>query len=367
MFSLQQFFKAGLILVSLFALWSCDRGPVYDSLQGQIFATTYYIRFQQPEQRLPLAPLQAEIDARLAELDQIFSSYKADSELNQFNRLPALQANTSASAPLNSAAMTADSGLAHRSKDFIALFRLSQQIFTASAGAFDPSIGPLVNLWGFGPELSIEHFQRQPSQQQIDAALQQLNFAKLILAGDEIIKPAAVSLDFSAVAKGYAVDQVLALLADKGVQHMMVEIGGELATRGLNAEAKPWRIGVEAPAELRQQTLSVLRLEAAQLATSGDYRNYFEHQGVRYSHTLDPRTGKPIRHRLASVTVLADSVAAADAWATALMVLGDEAGVALAQKLNLDALFVVRKQQQFELLQTGNMAQYLQSDMQAMR
>ena len=111
----------------------------------------------------------------------------------------------------------------------------------------------------------------------------------------------------------------------------------------------------------------MLRLEDAQLATSGDYRNYFEHQGVRYSHTLDPRTGKPIRHRLASVTVLADSVAAADAWATALMVLGDEAGVALAQKLNLDALFVVRKQQQFELLQTGNMAQYLQSDMQAMR
>ncbi|NRA42899.1 MAG: FAD:protein FMN transferase, partial [Pseudomonadales bacterium] len=121
---------------------------MYDSLQGQIFATTYYIRFQQPEQRLPLAPLQAEIDARLAELDQIFSSYKADSELNQFNRLPALQANTSASDPLDSAAMKADSGLAHRSKDFIALFKLSQQIFTASAGAFDPSIGPLVNLWG---------------------------------------------------------------------------------------------------------------------------------------------------------------------------------------------------------------------------
>ena len=344
-----QYLKAGLIVVSLFALWACaDKSPVYAQMQGRIFATTYSLQFRQPAEALDVDALQAEVDARLKQLDYIFSTYKSDSELSQFN---AIQSTAEGSFPEIALPI---------SPEFVEVFELSKRIYTLSNGAFDPSIGPLVNLWGFGPKLSIENFQQQPSEADIENALLTLNFDQQAVYPESITKTQAIYLDFSAVAKGYAVDQLVKLLESKGIKHMMVEIGGELATRGQSSRGGNWKIGVEAPENALNKTFSVLSLSKASVATSGDYRNYFEYEGVRYSHTLDPRSGKPIHHKLASVTVVADNVAEADAWATALMVLGEQEGFLLAQKLGLNALFIMRKESGFAVAKTGEIDQYIQ-------
>jgi thiamine biosynthesis lipoprotein len=216
-----------------------------------------------------------------------------------------------------------------------------------SGGAFDITVGPLVNLWGFGPDPMLFV---APDAVLIRQTLTKIGYQKLLFDDqNQRVKKIEVSLylDLSAIAKGYAVDKVGALLEEYGISHYMVEIGGELRLKGHNIKQKPWRIAIEKPSSEQRVIQKVLPLSNISLATSGDYRNFFESEGVRFSHTIDPRSGSPIRHDLASVTVLSETTMKADALATALMVLGDEEGGRMAERENIAALFIIKTKDGF--------------------
>jgi len=256
-------------------------------------------------------------------VDQKMSTYKPQSELSRFND-------------------STDSGQFSLSAATVEVLVVARQVYDLSKGAFDPTIGPLVDAWGFGPQ----EVAGVPSQEEIDALLGQIGFNKVdVDEGQQTVsKPLSqLRIDLSAIAKGYAVDQVAAMLLEKGYQNFMVEIGGETVVHGNNEHGRPFRIGVERPSVGGGRALlDVLSLTDLAVATSGDYRNYREVEGIRVSHTIDPRTGRPIDHRLASVSVVHRSCTYADAMATALNVLGPEDGMALARSEKLAAQFVVR-------------------------
>jgi thiamine biosynthesis lipoprotein len=201
----------------------------------------------------------------------------------------------------------------------------------------------LVDLWGFGPKATGDLI---PSDQDITVALKNTGFDGVVLKGLILTKNKPVALDLSAVAKGYAVDIVSNYLEMSALPDYLVEVGGEIRVSGFNSEGMPWRVAIEQP-QLLASVNKIVGLTDISIATSGDYRNYFERDGIRYSHTIDPRTGKPIDHNLASVTVLIDSCAEADAWATAFSVLGAQQSIELAEKLDLAMYMLVRQNDQF--------------------
>jgi thiamine biosynthesis lipoprotein len=226
------------------------------------------------------------------------------------------------------------------SLEFFEVLTIAQTVWLNSNGALDPSVGPLVDLWGFGPSPGEDQI---PSEKQITIALATVGFDAVIIDSSDqsIIKTRPVVIDLSAVAKGYAVDLVADLLEMNALPDYLIEVGGETRVSGLNPQGQPWRLAIESPL-LIGQIETVLALTSGAVATSGDYRNYFERDGIRYSHTIDPRDGKPIIHTLASVTVLADTCAEADAWATALLVLGNTEGLDLANRLGLAVYMLAR-------------------------
>ena len=292
-------------------------------LQGKTMGTTFRVKLAGV---IPETHSQALLDAVQAELDAVdaaMSTYKATSELSQFNGLQVGAAQI-LSQP------TAD------------VLTLALRVGAKSDGAFDVTVGPLVEAWGFGPK----GVQRVPDDATLTALRGAVGAAR-VLRFDPKTRAlskttAGVHLDFSAIAKGYGVDRVAARLTKEGVPGFMVEVGGEVRTHGRRADKKPWRIGIERPNPAGGGVAQVVVVQEQALATSGDYRNYREANGVRISHTIDPRTGRPIGHGLASVSVLAASCAEADAWATALNVLGPEAGLALADREGLAAYLLIR-------------------------
>ncbi|MEO1497078.1 MAG: FAD:protein FMN transferase [Planctomycetota bacterium] len=272
--------------------------------------------------------LQIRIAERLAELNRRLSTYDPESELSQFN-----------------AAVTDAWVLVSPETARVVSYAL--QVAAESAGRFDPTVGPVVNLWGFGPDGSRSE---PPAPAELDEALQRVGHELVAARTDQ--EPAlrkgepSVYLDLSAVAKGYGVDAIAEVVELFGYSDYLVEIGGEVVGRGTKL-GQPWRVGVEradAPvADLNGQRLqTVVELRDRALATSGDYRNFFEHDGERYSHTIDPLTGRPVDHDLATVTVLAETCMQADALATALLVLGPVAGYDWAVERDIAALFVSR-------------------------
>ena len=223
--------------------------------------------------------------------------------------------------------------------DMAALIADAQAISKATNGAFDITVGPVVDLWGFGPDPKPETI---PTDAQL-AALKPLvgyEMIKVRLQPASVKKAAANAIDLSAIAKGYGVDRVADWLAEQGIHNYLVEIGGELRTNGTKPEGQSWRIAIESPANGARSVFEVVRVENSAIATSGNYRNYFEEAGVRYSHTLDPQTLRPVRHKLASVTVMADNAATADALATALMVMGEIEGPKWAQAQQMPSYFI---------------------------
>ncbi len=254
-------------------------------------------------------------------VDFTMSTYREDSELSAFNR--------------------------HGTEPFavseamIEVVSEAQRIAGLSAGAFDITVGPLVDAWGFGPET----VEDPPDADAIAALMAEFGFQKLEIdpAGRTLQKDsAALRCDLSAIAKGYAVDRVALGLSSLGLVDFMVEIGGEVRAMGRNAAGGAWRIGIERPETGRGDLWSAVALEDAAMATSGDYRNYYERDGVRISHTIDPRTGRPIAHRLASVSVIHPSCMTADALATAINVLGPDEGRELVEREGLAALLLIR-------------------------
>jgi len=322
--------KRGSVLLTLvFLLVACQQQqsaakktyPLHYS--DAIFGTTFTIKVSNLPDSVSTKEVRGQVKQLLDNLNAHMSTYQPDSELSVIN---ANQSNDwlSVSTPLYT------------------VLKQAQKISELSSGAFDITVGPLVNLWGFGPDpISFV----APADTVIKQHLTTLGYQNLLFNDkNQTIKKtiAELYLDLSAIAKGYAVDQVGLLLESLGITDYMVEIGGELKLKGHNISNKPWRIAVEKPSAGNRMIQKVLPLSDISLATSGDYRNYFELEGVRFSHTIDPRTGKPITHKLASITILSDTTMKADALATALMVLGSEQGFELAEQQNIAALFIIK-------------------------
>ena len=270
-----------------------------------------------------LESLRADVQSALDGVDLAMSLYRPASELMRLNRQPA-------AAPLA------------LSPGLFEVLATAQQVSELSQGAFDVSVAPLVNAWGFGPE---KHRTVPPeAQRQAQQAEVGWHGLRLDAAQHTAVKShGGLQADLGGIAKGHGVDLAARALDDAGIGHYMVEVGGEVRTRGRNAQGRAWQIGIEQPDAVPQRARRVLPLSGLAMATSGDYRLFFEQAGTRYSHASDPHTAAPIRHGLASVTVVADSCMRADALATALIVLGPGRGLALAQQLGLPALFIVRE------------------------
>lgn len=314
---------AGGMAVAFGACAGQPPGPDLDVFRGESMGTRWQVSLVSPglspERRVELSGV---IQAALDRVDSLMSHYRADSELSRFNGSAGL-----APFPVSS--------------DTLEVLRVALDVGTLSGGALDVTVAPLVNAWGFGPAAPPEH---PPSEDRIAELLEAVGLDRIR------VDPAAstlertrpgVELDLSAVAKGYAVDLVAERLAAEGLQNLLVEVGGEVRTMGRNASGEPWQVGIELPQSGLPALHGIVPLSGLAMATSGEYRNFRIVDGIRASHTIDPRSGRPIRHRLASVSVVATTCARADALATALNVLGPEAGWELALAEQLAALFLV--------------------------
>lgn len=290
--------------------------------QGPTMGTSFHVTVKGKYQ----AKINAQLGALLADIDAKMSTYKKTSELSRFNAMGA--------------------GCMPMSADTLQVVKTAQHIYKQSGGSFDPSVGALVDLWGFGAQ---KH-QSVPTTAQIQAAKAQLGFQHIRIDQQQLCKNHGdIRMDLSAIAKGYAVDVLADYLKNQGFEHFLVEVGGELYAYGKKDARKPWRIGIETPNQNQGQAFKehALPLSNVAVATSGDYRNYFEKDGVRYSHSIDPKTGSPIRHKLASVTVLAENCTLADGWATALMVAGEQEGLKIANQQHLAAYFIYKTKDGF--------------------
>lgn len=306
-------------------LTGCQAEPDYLRLGGSTMGTYYQVTA-----RCPADPTER-IEATLAEVNAQMSTYLPDSELSRLNRAP-LEQWLPVSAPL--------------AEVLAAAAELGQR----SHGAFDVTVGPLVDLWGFGAGSSRDA-SRVPDAAALALARERVGMHHVEISRDppRVRRHADVSIDLSAIAKGHGVDRVFDELGAMGCSDRLVDIGGEVRTRGSGPSGAGWRIGIEVPDPDSQGGVQrVVSPGDGALATSGDYRNFFEADGRRYSHTIDPRTGRPITHGLAAVTVAHPLAMWADGWATALNVLGPEAGFELAVDQGLPALFIVRGESGFQ-------------------
>ena len=291
-------------------------------LEGPTMGTRWSVVLDGPRSPERLAALQKDIESLLADVNASMSTYDPESELSRFNRR-AETTPVEVSAPLAS------------------VIALSLEVHRGSGGTFDVTVGPLVEAWGFGAK---KRGDEVPTEEELAELLPRVGSDKLHLDGRMLSKDhPQLQVDLSAVAKGDAVDRVSDLLLERGEPNHLVEIGGELRARGKNARGEAFRVGIEEPdPSLRQVRLAVV-LDDKALASSGNYRNYFEADGQRFAHTIDPKTGRPVRHPLQAVSVLHDTCGAADAWATALMAAGPDGAWTLAEENGLDVLLLVEK------------------------
>ncbi|MDD6510821.1 MAG: FAD:protein FMN transferase [Prevotella sp.] len=285
----------------------------YQHDSGLVFGTSYNITYQSNDNLKP------EIEKALAEVDASLSPFNEKSVITHVNK---------------NEAVTLDD-------HFITVFRLSSEIYKDTEGAFDITVAPLVNAWGFGFKNGIT-----PDRHAIDSLMQFVGFDKVKLQDGKIIKTDdRLMLDCSAIAKGYGVDAVARLLESKGIDNYMVEIGGEIVASGENPKGAPWRIGVSKPDDdsvnVSNEIQGIINISNRAMATSGNYRNFYYKGGKKYAHTIDPKTGCPVQHSILSATVVSDECAKADAYATAFMVMGlDKAKAVLARHKDMMAYFI---------------------------
>jgi thiamine biosynthesis lipoprotein len=331
-----------LVLLALGWWYSTTRTSQEPPVQlgGATMGTTYSVTLLgMPDGTAP-EQLQTEIDRILAGVNQRMSTYDPQSELSRFN------ANDS-------------TDWIDISPELLDVLQEALRISRLTGGAFDVTVGPLVNLWGFGPEMRED---RIPSEQSIRQTLARVGHERIHLrsAPPGLKKDRAdIYIDLSAIAKGYGVDRVADYLDSLGSTSYLVEIGGELRGKGRNPKQTPWRVAIEKPLPGERTIERIAEIDDGGIATSGDYRNFFVQNGQRYSHALNPRTGWPVRHELASVTVIDETAMAADAMATALMVMGPTAGYALAEAQRLAAMFIIIDGDEFQDKSTSEMQQYL--------
>jgi len=330
--------KIWLALFGLAFLVSCTPQSNQSSepqpvlLQGKTMGTTFNVKFFPTQQELNQQNLYELVVAELARVNQLMSTYIPDSELSLLNKAPAGQ-------------------MFEVSSDNVWVLKESIRLYQITGGAFDVTVGPLVNSWGFGPNGRVTE---QPSDSKLNELASYVGTDKFALNGNTVVKSHDKTyIDFSAIAKGYGVDKVAELLEQQGIQSYLVEIGGEMRLKGKKPNGKAWTVAVEKPVTNRREAQLIFSPGDVGMATSGDYRNYFEQDGKRFSHTIDPVTSKPITHKLASVTILHKSAATADALATAINVMGPIKGIEFAEKHNIAAYLLVKTDNGFaEVLST---------------
>ncbi|WP_439888150.1 FAD:protein FMN transferase [Pseudomonas sp. MBLB4123] len=302
------------------ALTGCWFSEGVEEFGGPTMGSTYSVKYVRAEGTPGPDRLKAETEAILAEVDRQMSTYRDDSLISQFNRAPA------------GSCMAMPDAL-------LQLVRAGQALAQESGGAFDLTLEPLLNLWGFGPQARVEQV---PTAQQLAEARRHTGHRHLRIEGAQLCKDVDLQLDLNSIAAGYTVERIVARLGELGVSRYLVDVTGELKAAGRKPGGEPWRIAIEAPRDDQRVAQRILQLDGYGISTSGDYRNYFEENGTRYSHTLDPQTGAPITHKLASVTVADRSTLRADGLSTLLMVLGPERGLAYAEGAGIAAFFVTR-------------------------
>ncbi len=299
-----------LILLYQFFTSQPEVEPIH--LEGQTMGTiNYNVKY------LHDSNYKVEVDSILKSLNSSLSTYIDASEISELNKSHVLDKPSSM---------------------FLDVMRKSEEIWISTYGAFDPTIGPLVNAWGFGPNGKPNFLDSMV----VDSLIQYVGFGKLLYNQQKIEMNPGMYLDFSAIAKGYAVDLVAEFLEKKNVEHYMVEIGGEIRVRGNKGKGELWKIGIEDPMVSKQERklLAITELSDISMATSGNYRNYYEKDGNIVAHTIDPRTGFNANNNVLSASVFASECITADAYATAIMVMGLEASKALLTKNNIDAIII---------------------------
>ncbi|PHR66476.1 FAD:protein FMN transferase [Pseudidiomarina marina] len=319
--------RVWLALLGLAFFVSCTPAPQQISVSGETMGTTYHIRYVTANPNHSPERVKERVDAVLEQVNSQMSTYDPNSELSLFNQR-----------------QTTDPVVISRSLETVV--RRALEIGAETNGLLDVTVGPLVNLWGFGP---LGRPERVPSEEQLQAIRKQIGYQYLTVENHQLTKAIPdLYVDLSTIAKGYGVDRVAVLLEQMEIKNYLVEIGGEMRMRGTKPGEQPWRIAVEQPVSLDRAVQRIIEPGNNAVATSGDYRNYFEEDGVRYSHIIDPRTGYPIQHNLVSVTVISETCMDADAYATALTVMGAEQALAFANQKGLAVLLVTRENDQFK-------------------
>ncbi len=308
-----------VVALCMLILGGCDQlsePTPYAQIQGSTMGTYYTVQHDHCD------VVRNDIERRLDSLNTALSTYQPDSEISVFNQ-------------------ARQGKIFHPSAALLKTLEGAKHIYQTSGGAFDPTVGPLVDLWGFGPD---DATNEQPSQEALDELRSLIGFEKVLVRDDTIAKVIdGVALDLSAIAKGYAVDVLASLLKDRGCTNFMVDIGGELVLAGLNASAQAWRVGVEKPDTSNLGSIQlVLSLSGAAVATSGDYRNFRLIAGKRVDHVMDPRRLAPADNEVVAVTVVHANAMFADGFATAAMVLGVDDALKLAQEEGFAVLLMTK-------------------------
>lgn len=313
-----------LLLLVLSACQPKQMANEYE-IQGKTMGTYYVVKFYS-EQQPDLIALQQALDTELELINDLMSTYRPESELMRFNRQQT----------------TAPFQLTPQTTAVIAeAIRIGQQ----SQGILDVTVGPLVELWGFGAQGRVI---KAPDDAKLQAIREYVGIDKLVLEGDMLQKlDPRVAVDLSTIAKGYGVDRLAEILLEHGYDSFMVDIGGDMRLGAIKPSG-PWKIAVEKPVSQQRSVQRILALTNMSLATSGDYRNYFEEDGIRYSHLIDPRTGKPIQHKTVSSTVLHPVAMIADGYATTLNILPADEALAFANQHNIAALLIIKTEQGFD-------------------
>ncbi len=332
--------KLVLATLAVFILSGCfpsnDLARQEYYLQGKTMGTTYNIKVA--GENVDTAILQQGIDEQLKQLNQEMSTYIADSELSQFNQSTSLESTK------------VSKGLARVIKEAIRLGELSN-------GALDVTVGPLVNLWGFGPEYRPETV---PSNELLASTRARIGLDKLTFENGMLAKTIPdLYVDLSTIAKGYGVDLVAEFIEMNGINDYLVEIGGEMRLKGFKHTGELWHVAIEKPLSTERAVHQIIVPKDNAVATSGDYRIYFEADGQRFSHIIDPETGKPINHKLVSVTVIHPSSMTADGLSTAMMVMGEEKALAFAKENDLAVYIIAKTDHGFVEQSTVKFMQYL--------
>jgi len=341
------FLKGSSLILLLFYLSGCDTTQPLSGWSGLTMGTTYQVKIARASiSKTRLESLRTMVDSALTEVNRQMSTYDPGSEISRFNKF-------------------ADTTKFEVSTEFVEVVNEALKVYESSDKAFDITVAPLVNLWGFGVR---GNRIAPPNKKEIGTILKYIGSSNLSTDGISGLKKKIpeLQLDLSAIAKGYGVDVVARVLSHKGYENFMVEIGGEVFARGDKADGDFWKIGIDAP-DLHslpgQNIQAILSLKNIAVATSGDYRNFFEYDGKIYSHTINPKSGFPVTHALASVTIIAQNCMEADALATTVMVMGREKGVRYIETLtNVEAFFIVRKtKESYDIFQSSGFEKYLQN------